>query len=73
MPISNPFDLKSHHQFNEYMAEKSPNLSIRVPPFQEDSDDPNTNFDNSTLRLKTETSDVLVPKTPTLKSSTRDE
>ena len=55
------------------MAEKSPNLSIRVPPFQEDSDDPNTNFDNSTLRLKTETSDVLVPKTPTLKSSTRDE
>ena len=55
------------------MAERIPNLSIRVPPFQEDSDDPNTNFDNSTLRLKTETSDISIPKSPNSKSSSKEE
>ena len=62
------------HQFDENLAENSPNLSIRVPQKKKHSHDNEIpHFENSTLRLKTETSDIIIPKSPNSKSSSKEE
>ena len=62
------------HHFDENLAENSPNLSIRVPQKKKNShDNQSPDFKNSTLRLKTETSDISIPKSPNSKSSSKEE
>ena len=63
------------HQFDENLAENSPNLSIRVPQKKKNSHDNNQSpyFESSTLRLKTESSDISIPKSPNSKSSSKEE
>ena len=62
------------HQFDENLAENSPNLSIRVPQKKKHShDNESPHFENSTLRLKPETSDIIIPKSPNSKSSSKED
>ena len=62
------------HHFDENLAENSPNLSIRVPQKKKHShDNESPHFENSTLRLKPETSDIIIPKSPNSKSSSKED